>query len=275
MSAGSTVASEYVLGHSEHELDRLIHQSRFFGELSETLLRQAGLAPGMRVLDAGCGVGDVSFLAARIVGEAGSVVGVDRSVEAIVKARSRVPAAVANIDFVAADLATFVAEEPVDALIGRLVMMYWPEPAAMLRRLVRQVKPGGLVAMLELDLEACKTEPRCLLFDRIMDWTRQAFAAGGADTRMALKMGRVFEDAGLPTPTVRAISRLDRGPDSETYAVVAGLTRTLLPAIERFGIATAEEIDVDSLEARLREEAVARRATQAAPPMAAAWCRVP
>src|SRR5262245_53692371 len=61
----------YVLGHAENELDRLIRQSRFYGELTEALFRRAGIGPGMRVVDVGCGAGDVSVLLASLVGANG------------------------------------------------------------------------------------------------------------------------------------------------------------------------------------------------------------
>jgi ubiquinone/menaquinone biosynthesis C-methylase UbiE len=67
------------LGHSESELQRLLNQSHFYGELTEEVLKRAGIAKGMHILDVGCGAGDVSFLAASIVGPAGSVLGVDSS----------------------------------------------------------------------------------------------------------------------------------------------------------------------------------------------------
>jgi SAM-dependent methyltransferase len=69
----------YILGHDRDELDRLIDQARFFGDLTEEVLRRAGVEPGMRVLDVGCGTGDVLFLATRLVGPTGAVLGVDRS----------------------------------------------------------------------------------------------------------------------------------------------------------------------------------------------------
>ena len=49
----------------------------------------AGIRPGMRVLDLGCGVGDAAFVAADLVGPDGYVVGVDRSAEALARARIR------------------------------------------------------------------------------------------------------------------------------------------------------------------------------------------
>jgi SAM-dependent methyltransferase len=93
--------ARYILGHDRDELDRLIYQARFFGDLTEEVLRRAGVGPGMTVLDVGCGTGDVSFLAARLVGPTGTVVGVDRSAEAVAVAERRArEAGLGNVSFV-------------------------------------------------------------------------------------------------------------------------------------------------------------------------------
>src|SRR5208337_5280181 len=92
--------TEYILGHSEREIRRLMHQASILRPITERLLRGAGIGRGMRVLDLGCGAGDVSMLAAELVGAAGSVVGIDRSQEAIAVARERAQTArLGNIDF--------------------------------------------------------------------------------------------------------------------------------------------------------------------------------
>jgi ubiquinone/menaquinone biosynthesis C-methylase UbiE len=76
-------APSYLLGHATDELNRLMDQARFGGDLIAQVLQLAGLAEGMPVLDVDCGAGDVSFLAAAIVGPRGSVIGVDTSAEAV------------------------------------------------------------------------------------------------------------------------------------------------------------------------------------------------
>jgi len=55
----STPTNSYILGHNNHELERLIHQARLFGDLTAHVLHLSGLQPGMCVLDVGCGMGDV------------------------------------------------------------------------------------------------------------------------------------------------------------------------------------------------------------------------
>ena len=54
----------YVMGRSEDETRRLELQAELFEPLTRHLFEDAGVRPGMRVLDIGSGVGDVSFLAA-------------------------------------------------------------------------------------------------------------------------------------------------------------------------------------------------------------------
>ena len=83
-----TPYNTYVLGHNDNELDRLTTQARMLEPFTRQLLVEAGIRPGMRVLDVGCGSGDVSFLAANLVGPNGRVVGVDVARAAVVRARA-------------------------------------------------------------------------------------------------------------------------------------------------------------------------------------------
>jgi ubiquinone/menaquinone biosynthesis C-methylase UbiE len=267
-------APQYVLGHSAEELDRLIDQARFFGDLTEHLLRVAGLTPGMRVLDVGCGAGDVSFLAARLVGPQGTVIGVDKAAEAIDLARERARlAGLTNMEFVVMDAADVSLDQPVDALIGRLVLMYFTEPAAVLRRLLRNLRPRGVVAFQELQAEATASEPYCPAYEAAVDRVRQTLLRVGSDPWVGLKLWRIFREAGLEAPRLLQHARVDSGPDSPIYGQVAQITRTLLPLMERTGIATAAEVDVETLAGRLRDEAVQRDAVLVFPPLIGAWAR--
>jgi SAM-dependent methyltransferase len=276
ITTATNTSGDYILGHASEELDRLISQSRFLGDLSEHLLRRAGLEPGMHVLDVGCGGGDLSFLAARLVGPAGRVTGIDRSAESVTLASKRATAAgLANVRFVEADAADFVADEPVDAVIGRLVLMYWPAAASVIAQLVKSVKRGGIVTFQDYDLDASRTEPPCPEFEAALDRVRETFRRAGADTRMGLKLGRVFEDAGLPTPQMLLLARVERGPDSPACRLLSDVTRTLLPLMERTGVASAAAVEIATLESRLQAEALALRATHVAPPLVGAWTRTP
>lgn len=278
VSAGQPIAgraADYPLGHSPQELERLSHQARFIGDLTRALLVDAGVGAGMRVLDVGCGPGDVSFLAASLVGATGSVIGIDEARPALHSARERAAASgLNNVRFVEEDLGTIEVDAPVDAVIGRLVLMYLPDPASALRHLARQLKPGGIVAFQEIDMDVSRSTPRCPLIERSIDRVRRTFDCACPYPRVSLALAQVFADAGLPAPTMTYAARAEHGPDSPLYEMLAGITRTLLPLMERYGIATAAEVDIDTLAARLRDEALARRATVLSPAYVGAWTRI-
>src|SRR5215469_1759611 len=121
MKAPATQQSTYALGHSERELERLSRQAQVFEPFTRQLLQQAGISTGMRVLDVGCGAGDIAFLAAGLVGTTGEVVGADRAAEAIQRATVRAQARhVENAKFLEGDPTEMQFERPFDAAVGRL-----------------------------------------------------------------------------------------------------------------------------------------------------------
>src|SRR5262245_46423064 len=133
----------YVLGSSEHEHRRLMAQADLIAPFTRRFLLAAGIAPGMRVLDVGCGPGDVSLPAAELVGPTGEVVGVDRDPCVLAVARVRATAT-PWATFVQGDFRTLPAGEPFDAVIGRCVLAHQADPAVALRSLLYHVRPGGI-----------------------------------------------------------------------------------------------------------------------------------
>jgi cyclopropane fatty-acyl-phospholipid synthase-like methyltransferase len=81
--------SGYELGSGDDELARLELQGRALAPATRMIFAEAGIRPDMRVLDLGCGAGDVSFVVADLAGPQGSVVGLDSSPESLARARLR------------------------------------------------------------------------------------------------------------------------------------------------------------------------------------------
>ena len=250
-------ANEYALGYSMEEERRLALQARMFERLTEDLLRHAGISDGMDVLDIGCGVGDVSFLAARLVGPNGSVVGVDRGIESVETARLRAKGlGLKHVTFVAADISSFETDRMFDAVIGRLVLLYLSDPSAILRRLSSRVRPGGVMAFQEMDMSTFLPPGSPALRTRVLSWVYDAFGAAGAQREMGPRLPDIFVNAGLPRPEMIAGQRITGGSDPDPHAVIAGLARSLLPVMERAQIATAEEMGLETLAERLQAEAI-------------------
>jgi SAM-dependent methyltransferase len=270
-----TTKRPYVLGHSGTELRRLAMQSAFWGELTEEVLRRAGIGAGMHVLDIGSGAGDVAILAARMVGPSGSVLGIDRSEDAVKRASARAARdGLSWSRFSVADVQAFEADQRFHALVGRLVLMHVNDPARTLRSLVRHLRPGGIVAFHEIVLNSIRSAPPLPLVSRAAQWVITAFERAGVEVDMGLKLDATFRDAGLPPPECYAAARPVAGADSAGYAVFAAVTRSLLPLIEKFGIATAAEVDIETLADRLRDETVAANACWLSPVLVGAWTRI-
>ena len=260
MKETATQQSTYALGHSEQELERLSRQAQAFEPFTRQLLQQAGINTGMRVLDVGCGSGDVAFLAADLVGPTGEVIGADCAAAAAQRATARAQARdLRNVKFLEGDPTEMQFDRPFDAVIGRLVLMYYPDPVDAVRRLAGHVRAGGLIIFQEFDIANCRSLPPAPTFERHISWIRQTLSATGARTQLGLELYSVLVAAGLPRPTMRMDAVIGGGPDCPVYELVAEVTRSLLPVMEKLKIATATEVDVASLAQRLRDEVVAAK----------------
>ncbi len=275
MASGS--APEYVLGSSEEEHRRLIFQAQLFRPITERAFREAGLRPGMRVLDVGCGAGDVAFLAAEMVGPGGSVLGIDRDPNVIGFAERRAAhLGISNVRFAAASIDDTEFAERFDAVVGRFVLLYQVDPAATLRRCVSFVRPGGCVVFQEMDMTS---EARCWppvpLFQQCLKWIVETFQRGGCHVDMGIRLYRTFADAGLPAQGLIAETPVGGGEGSPICALVANVVRSLLPRMQQLGVATAEEVQIETLRDRLERETVANRSQVTAPMQFGAWATVP
>lgn len=266
----------YVLGRSQNELERLVRQSSFYGELTEDLLRRAGVAPGMRVVDIGCGVGDVALLVASLVGETGSVIGVDRSAESVQLAQRRIEGAgLSNISFRHGDLADFTPDGLFDAIVGRFVLLYLAGPAPTLERLSRFVRPGGLVVFQEMDMTVARSSPTVPLYQMAISWIIETFLRAGVEVDMGSRLFATFRDAGLPAPELVLRGRIEGSADSPAFAYIADTIRSLLPMAERLGVVRPRDLDVDTLADRLRDDVVRANGVVVLPHLIGAWTRLP
>jgi ubiquinone/menaquinone biosynthesis C-methylase UbiE len=266
---------DYVLGYSDAESERLMRQSAFYAEFTEDVLRRAGLSMGMRVLDVGCGVGDVSLLAARLVGPSGMVVGVDSSRESLALARRRAEAEnMHNISVLNGDLNDLQLSDRFDALIGRFVLMFLPDAAAVLRTLAQHVREDGIIAFQEMDISAARAIPAMPLWQQCGEWIRTTFERRGVNTAMGPGLYATFRQAGLPAPQMNLHARIG-GAASPACEYVASVVSSLLPMMERHGVATAAEIGIATLAARLRAELDRNDGVSMLPALIGAWTRKP
>ncbi|HJP78340.1 MAG TPA: methyltransferase domain-containing protein [Pseudonocardiaceae bacterium] len=246
----------YVLGRSAAETQRLHLQGQIYGSHTEHLLRSAGLTRGMRVLDIGCGVGDVTLAAARLVGPSGEVIGVDADASLLAVATDRAAGSgMENVSFIRADIPDIPIDGEVDALIGRLILIHLEDPVGAIRALRPLVRPGGIIAFQDFGL-GHTTAPRTVpLAATVSGWGRDALRASGHPLLGSDGLVSIYRDAGLSVSGITAVTSAASDPESPLFDYLAATIGSLLPAITAHGIATEAEVEIDTLADRLRADA--------------------
>lgn len=267
---------EYVLGNDAPELERLDRQAASIERPTRTILQAAGIGRGQRVLDLGTGLGHVARIAGELVGPTGTVVGLDGAGDALAVARDRaLRASERHVSFVEADVTTWRAPEPFDAVTGRLILFHLPHPASVVRHHMGNLRPGGLFIAVDFDMGSARTEPAVPLADQLLDWATQAFRAAGAAPHIGARLGPILRQAGLHDVTTFGIQGYLAPGDPTAPRLLAGVVRSLSGAIVQHGIATAEQLGLDTLEDRLADALTHADAVLLPPTVAGAWGRVP
>jgi SAM-dependent methyltransferase len=220
--------------------------ARFFADI--------GIAPAMRVLDVGCGNGDLSRLVARLVGPDGEIVAIDRSDEALAAGRA-VDAGPysALIRYCQAELADELPDlGQFDAIVGRRVLMYLPAADATLARLAAMAKPGAILAFQEharAGLPAGLSE--LAAHGRLYDLAWNTIAAEGGDVGLGLRLAGLMQAAGHRIEIARSEGILLQAGEPSFLPTLA---RAMLPRFVNSGVAGMEEVGLDALVDRLEEE---------------------
>lgn len=272
-------ASTYILGQSTHEQERLTLQARVLRPYTEKYFRTAGIAPGMRVLDLGSGVGDVAILAGDIVGPGGCVVGLDRDPISLERARQRTVEQGCSswVSFQATTLEDFATSERFDAMVGRFILLYQPDAAATLRRMNSFLKPGGIVVFHEIDFSMVDSNfPVCELWDQVVSLAVETFRRSGLRPDFGRRLARTYLDAGLPFPSIVSDTLVGGERGSYLFPWIANTVVSVAPRFADLGLSLPPGVVADyTLAAKLEEAVVALGCQLIGPAHFGAWSRTP
>ena len=248
---------------------RILHD--LYGPGTCRVLLDAGLRPGMRVADLGCGVGMVTALLADLVGPGGHVVGIDASAAQIDQARERLNGGGANTSFVQASATdTGLPRESFDLVYCRFLLIHLPEPERALREMWGLLKPNGLLVCEDGDLTSAGSEPSSALGAVAELWGRLG-PKRGVDYTLGRRLFQMAQAAGFPEPEVTfnqpAVARGEAKRFLELSVAEAG------PAFIEAGLITAEALDQTLVEMRCRT--ADGNVLAVMPRMAQVWARKP
>jgi SAM-dependent methyltransferase len=267
--------SDYALGSTDSEHERLIRQAALLAPLTERFFREACIGPGQHVLDLGSGVGDVAMLAGRLVGPSGEVVGVERDTRSISRARVRVAeAGLHNVTFTQSDVCQLSADKPFDAAVGRFILQFLPDPVATLRSLSQLVRPGGVLAFHEPCWSAILPLATHLrLWSACASHIRESLERSGGNTEMGLALDHIFQQAGLPAPILQM--EIPLADDTCAANWLCDLFCTLLPQIRRLNLPLEDLGDLETLGERIQSEVVLSKHPIPCVALVGAWSRIP
>jgi hypothetical protein len=126
----------------------------------------------------------------------------------------------------------------------------------LVRRLTDHVRDGGIVAFQEPANAtlAPMSLPSSPLLERLWAWILETYRRADMDLYMGLRLRSIFAQAGLPVPEMHLDAAAGGGPDWPGFEYMARLIRTILPQITKLGVATEEDVGIDTLADRLRAE---------------------
>ncbi len=206
-TAVRSVASAF--GYSEDELNQLPAEANM-GLSCGNPLALAGIREGEVVVDLGCGGGMDVFLAARNVGSAGRVIGIDMTVEMLDRARAgQQKLGLTNVEFHQSTIDKLpLPDNSVDCVISNCVINLVPDKLAVFREILRVLKPGGRVALSDI---ALKQE-----LPNEVKHSVEAYVGCVSGALLIKQYRSLMEQAGFAAVVVT-----DTGADLNAYAMVS------------------------------------------------------
>ncbi len=217
------------------------------------LLNDSGIKEGYKVLDVGCGFGDVTFMVAEMIGASGEITGVDFEEFAILGAKKRLKTENTNIKFLTADINSLPEElKDFDAIVGRRVLMYQKDSVATLKNLASRLKKDGRIIFQESD---STMKSVCLkqlpLHEKAQNWIWETVKREGGNLQMGMHLYSDFLEAGYSVQNICAEAIIQT---PQQNCEIGKIVNAMHNRIVKHGVATLEELGLDTLDARLAKE---------------------
>jgi SAM-dependent methyltransferase len=209
------------------------------------------------------------------VGTSGQVVGIERDATSIQRAEARVAAAgLSNVSFLKTDVDKIVIDQPFDAVVGRFILMFLPDPVSALRSVSRLVCPGGVLAFQEPSwMPMLALGHRLPLWSYVLRSIHETILRSGANPEMGLALYPIFQEVGLPAPKMHL--EIPLGSDCDFIRVISDLVCSLQPLARQHNVSLEELGDLTTLRDRICAEITAANTVVSVVPLLGAWSRKP
>jgi ubiquinone/menaquinone biosynthesis C-methylase UbiE len=235
------VPGEYTIAGGLTDAQRLARQAHVMAEATESFLLRVGLASGWACLDVGCGDGQVTIMMARVASPSGRAVGLDIDAEALDLAREAARREGVTAEFVHVEANRPIATEAFDLAYARLLLSHLVDPAATVRAMREELRPGGALAVEDLFLGTLRSDPPAPALDRLQEVYGATVRFHGGDPTIGPRLRALLTASGLEDVVEQTVANPMTKVDEKLF--LAQLVRNMRSAILEAGAATANEID--------------------------------
>ena len=199
------VGDRYVLAVGSSGAARLRLLDEVYGSASRQMLTAAGLRPGMRVADIGCGIGSVTHWLAEHAGGTGEVLGIDASGEQLQLARAAARSAnAAKVTFrEGSAYQTGLPRESFDLVYCRFLLCHLLRPVHALREMQALLRPGGILVCQDLNFASLFSEPTNCAYRRSVELSLALADIRGVDYCFGSKLEDSIRAAGFAETETR------------------------------------------------------------------------
>lgn len=235
--------TDYFLGGTAGEQHRLLQQGEGLQREAHWLLDRLGVAPGWRVIDVGCGPLGLLELFAERVGGQGHVVGVEREPRFVAMARALLARRqVSGVEVVCGDAqAVALPEGAFDLAHERLVLITQPHPERLLAKMVALVRPGGLVAVQDVDQVSWLCYPPHRAWDALLQVFWAVCRGRGIDPFLGRRLPDLLRASGLTEVDVAVHVGVDQ-PGEYRRTHLLALLESLRDEVLALGLLSADEL---------------------------------
>jgi len=234
--------SSYIIRGGVEGRERLRLLSHILRPTTLSLLDRVGVRPGMNCLDAGCGGGDVTLDLARSVGPTGRVVGIDIDATKLDLARQEAAAqGLTNVEFWQVGIGELRPAPEFDLVYSRFLLTHLPAPTTAVTTMGQELRPGGVIAIEDIDFAGHFCHPDCPAFWRYVELYTATVRRRGGDPHIGPKLPGMLLDADFECMGMNVVQ--PAGIDGEIKLLNPITMENIADAVLAAGLASRAEVD--------------------------------
>jgi 2-polyprenyl-3-methyl-5-hydroxy-6-metoxy-1,4-benzoquinol methylase len=225
-------------------------------DITRKLIERGEIKSGMKILDLGCGDGNVTFLLSNYVGPEGIVVGIDSNENAIGNAKKKSKEfGLSNLYFIVGDITQDfkIEHSNFDVIIVRRVLMYLSNPQSTIATAMKYLKPNGIFLAQENNISKTPIGLESMPHHKkINDLIRKTLERENVNINLGFELCTILTDSGLKVENVWAEAVLSTPSQPTPWFFLAQVMKDRM--LTHKVISDVSELELETLGERLTNE---------------------